>query len=66
MVILGALGGVEWLLLGTTWAGWLLGVGLARDSLFYVAEHHLRKRQSSSYWSRKRGMLSFMAEGPRI
>jgi hypothetical protein len=34
MVILGALGGVEWLSLGTTWASWLLGVGLARDSLF--------------------------------
>jgi hypothetical protein len=34
MVILDALGSVEWLLLGTTWAGCLFGVGVARDSLF--------------------------------
>lgn len=32
MVILDVLGGVEWLLLGTVWAGWLLGVEVPSES----------------------------------
>jgi hypothetical protein len=44
VVILGDVGGVEWLLLGTAWAGWLLGVGSARDSLICEAERRLREK----------------------